>query len=77
MSRGDNELPYYRQRDFDKVETPNGTRYEPKRPALRALGKPPWTLKVRMFDSIIPQEATGLVGAIVWRGVRFVREDER
>lgn len=70
------DLPYYVKRDWDMIETQAGIRYEPKRPALRMLGKPPWELELTAFDDLIPDEASDLVGALVWRGRRFVSEDE-
>lgn len=63
------------QHDFDRIEMPGGGYvYEPKRPALRMLGKPPWEIEVVAFDGIIPDETVDLIGAVIWRGVRFVRE---
>ena len=49
--------------------------HEPKRPTLRRLtqlyGEPPWQLVITDEFGIIPQEATELVGSLVWRGVEF------
>ena len=36
-------------------------------------GEPPWEI-VLPDSEIVPSSATDLVGSIVWRGVRFVRE---
>ena len=65
------------QRNFDRVETPSGCIYVPKRPSLRLLGKPPWTIEMGddASTSIVPDEALDLIGAVVWRGIRFVREE--
>ena len=75
MSR--NNASYLLKRDFDEVEDADGNVvYVPKRPALRMLGKPPWTLKLSdMWEDTIPPDATDLVGAIEWRGVTFERKE--
>ena len=54
--------------------------HEPNRPSLKkmteTLGNPPWTVEVDDY-SALPDECTGLVGTIVWRGVRFKRVRDR
>lgn len=68
---------YTLERDFDKVERPDGSFiYKPKQVALMMLGKPPWTLTVPDTE-LIPEESTELVGVLEWRGQRYVLESPR
>lgn len=50
--------------------------HPPKGPSLaklsRLYGEPPWAIVVPdMFERIVPQEATGLVETVIWRGRPF------
>lgn len=52
----------------------------PEPPSLKRLaqlnGEPPWALTVAdMMESIIPLESSDLIGELVWRGIRFVRDE--
>ena len=75
MARKDGS--YLLKREFDEVERGDGSVvYVERRPTLRSLGKPPWELEIDdVFEDVIPSEATDLVGAVVWRGVRFEKAE--
>ena len=61
---------------FDQVDAGDGKLLNVPKARLKDFGAPPWDLVVDdQWEHVIPQEATELVGAIVWRGIRFERSD--
>lgn len=59
---------------FDQVDVGDGKLINVPRTRLKDFGAPPWELVIDdQYEQVIPKEATELVGAIVWRGVRFER----
>ena len=66
-------MNYLKRRGFDSVEMDGKVVY---RPTVRQLGEPPWEIEMDdPFEGIIPEEATDMVGAVSWRGIRFTREN--
>lgn len=62
-----------RRRYFEEVDMGGSTVYVP-RSSLMSLGSPPWELEIEdLWENVMPQECTDLVGAVIWRGVRFER----
>jgi len=76
MAYSNDNTDRLRRRYFDEVDIGGGRTLNVPRSSLMSLGKPPWELEIEdMWENVIPPEATDLVGAVVWRGVRFERSD--
>ena len=71
---GNDNTNRLRKTYFDQVDTGEGTLLNVPKTRLKSFGAPPWELVIDdQFENVIPDEASELVGAIVWRGIRFER----
>ena len=72
MARAD--ASYLLKRDYNSVDGEGAIVSCTESFSLKSLGKPPWELEIEdLWDGVIPKECTELVGAVIWRGERFVR----
>ena len=61
---------------FDRVERSDGWALKvPRCPTVKSLGPSPWEMRVPDLPSLVPDECTDMVEALVWRGRRYVLEE--